>query len=82
MIKQGETYEEGERVVVRRPALVRLVAEAIRARSTNARIRSRGNTMTRLVATAGAWSVNADIRSEEPDGARWSIKATVREPAR
>ena len=82
MTMQGETFGEGNQVVVRRPGLVRLADTAIRATSATTRSQIRGDTMIRLVAAAGAGRVDAEIRSEEPDGSHWSIKTTTREPAR
>lgn len=53
-----------------RGGLVRLVDSAIR-------VRTRRDAMIGLVATAAALGADAEVRSQEPDGARWSIKITT-----
>lgn len=82
MTMQGDGFGEGEHVVVRRPGLVRLAGLAIRATSATTRSQVRGDTMIRVVEAAGACGMDTEIHSEEPDGTHWSIKTTVREPAR
>lgn len=47
--------------------------EHVVSRSATARSRIRGDTMIGLVAAAGAGDVATEVRSEEPDGTRWSV---------
>jgi hypothetical protein len=73
---------EGEQVVVRRPGVVRLADSVVRARSASTQTRLRGDTMIALAETLAASQVGAEIRMNDPDGARWSMKITAEDPAR
>lgn len=82
MAQQGGETGGAEWVVVRRPGIVRLADTAVQAASASALTRRRGDTMIGLAATAAAWGADAEAEVEEPDGAKWSLKITVKNPAR
>jgi hypothetical protein len=82
MIQQGGQIGEGEWVMVRRRGVVHVADTAIQAFSASALARRRSDTMIGLAATAAGWRADAEVEVEEPDGAKWSLKITVKDSTR
>jgi hypothetical protein len=80
MAEQGQNAV-GDWVVVRRPGVVRLADSVVKAHNSAALTRHRGDTMIALAETLAASRVGAEVRSIDPDGAKWSMKITVEDTA-
>jgi hypothetical protein len=80
MPQQGGQRDGGDGVV--RPGVARLADTAVQMAGVSALSRRRGDTIIGLAATAAAWQADAEAEVEEPDGTKWSLKITVKDPAR